>query len=61
MKNELIDRDTYYEIKNYEPIIDCDKDGNVVGIIYCPYIPKFLVDGPELGSIGGQVDERTAR
>ena len=42
---ELIDKGTYYEIKDYEPIIDYDENGNIVGIINCPYIPKFLVDG----------------
>ena len=47
MDNELIDKGTYYEIKNYKPIVERDENGNVVSMIYCPYIPKFLVDGPD--------------
>jgi hypothetical protein len=43
-ENQLIDRGTYYEIENYEPIIERDADGNVVSMIYCPYIPKRLVE-----------------
>ena len=43
---ELIDKGTYYEIKDYEPIVNRDENGNVVSVIHCPYIPKFLVDGP---------------
>jgi len=49
---ELIDRGTYYEIKNYEPIVNRDENGNVVSVIHCPYIPKFLVDGPDMVSTG---------
>ena len=49
---ELIDRGTYYEIKDYEPIVDRDENDNVVSVIYCPYIPKFLVDGPDMVSTG---------
>ena len=45
MDKELIDRGTYYEIKDYKPIVKFDKNGNIVSIINCPYIPKFLVDG----------------
>ena len=48
---ELIDKGTYYEIIDYEPIVNRDENGNVVSVIHCPYIPKFLVDGPELDSI----------
>ena len=48
---ELIDKGTYYKIKDYEPIVNRDENGNVVSIINCPYIPKFLVDGPEIVSI----------
>ena len=44
---ELIDKGTYYEIKDYEPIVNCDENGNVVSVIHCPYIPKFLYDGDE--------------
>ena len=46
---ELIDKGTYYEIKDYEPIVNRDENGNVVSVIHCPYIPKFLVDGPDIG------------
>ena len=46
---ELIDQGTYYEIKDYEPIVNRDENGNVVSVIHCPYIPKFLVDGPDIG------------
>ena len=49
---ELIDKGTYYEIKDYEPIVNRDENGNVVSVIHCPYIPKFLYDGPDTGSIG---------
>jgi hypothetical protein len=52
MNKELIDRGTYYEIKDYEPIVERDENGNVVGVINCPYIPKFLVDGPVQVSTG---------
>lgn len=48
MDKELIDRGTYYEIKDYKPIVEFDENGNIVSIvsiINCPYIPKFLVDG----------------
>jgi len=58
---ELIDQGTYYEIKNYEPIVNCDENGNVVSVIHCPYIPKFLYDGPDLDSTGQRVTEWTAR
>lgn len=44
MTDELIDRGTYYEIKDYEPVVTRDENGNVISIINCPYIPKFLVD-----------------
>jgi hypothetical protein len=49
---ELIDQGTYYEIKNYEPIVNRDENSNVVSVIHCPYIPKFLVDGPAMVSTG---------
>lgn len=41
---ELIDRGTYYEIKDYKTIVNCAENGEVVSVIHCPYIPKFLVD-----------------
>ena len=44
MTNGLIDRGTYYEIENYEPIVNRDENGNIISVINCPYIPKFLVD-----------------
>lgn len=47
MNKDLIDRGDYYEIKYYEPFINRDEHGIVTGYIYCPYIPKFLVDGAE--------------
>jgi len=49
---ELIDKGTYYEIKDYEPIVNRDENGNVVSVIHCPYIPKFLYDGPAMVSTG---------
>lgn len=41
MDKELIDRGSYYEIKDYKPIVEHDESGNLVSVIYCPYIPKF--------------------
>ena len=41
---ELIDRGTYYEIKDYESVVNRDENGNVVSMIHCPYIPKSLYD-----------------
>lgn len=58
---ELIDKGTYYEIKDYEPIVNRDKNGNVFSVIHCPYIPKFLVDGPEIGSTDDIVFDQTVR
>lgn len=40
--DELIDRGSYYEIRDYSPIIECDQNGEIMSIIYCPYIPEFL-------------------
>jgi hypothetical protein len=51
-KEGLIDRGDYYEIANYEPVVECDADGNVISVICCPYIPKFLVDGDAKVSTG---------
>ena len=48
---ELIDRGTYYEIKDYEPVVKRDEIDNVVSVIHCPYIPKSLVDEPPKGSV----------
>ena len=48
---ELIDRGTYYEIKDYESVVKRDELGNIVSAIHCPYIPKFLVDEPPKGSV----------
>ena len=59
---ELIDRGTYYEIKDYEPIVKRDENGNVVSVIHCPYIPKTLVDEPlslDLITAMEEDDERT--
>lgn len=61
MEKELIDMGSYYEIKDCEPIVVKDDAGNVVGMFYCPYIPKFLVDGDVMGSIGQQVKTWTTR
>jgi hypothetical protein len=44
MATGLIDRGTYYEIEDCKPIATLDVDGNVTGMFYCPYIPKWLVD-----------------
>ena len=43
-KSELyIDRGDCWEIKNYTPIIERNSDGSIKSVIYCPYIPKFLL------------------
>lgn len=42
MSEYLVDRGTYYEIKNYKPIVELDDQGNITSVINCPYIPKFL-------------------
>jgi hypothetical protein len=47
MNKDLIDRGTYYEIKDYKPTVNRDEHGNVISVINCPYIPKFLFDGPK--------------
>ena len=52
MNKDLIDRGTYYEIKDYKPTVNRDEHGNVISVINCPYIPKFLFDGAEIGSTG---------
>ncbi len=39
-----MDKKTLYEIKDYEPIIEKDVDGNVVSAIDCPYIPRSIVE-----------------
>jgi hypothetical protein len=53
---ELIDRGTYYEIKDYEPVVNRDENSNVVSVIHCPYIPKSLYNEQiaEEGSGHGQ-------
>jgi hypothetical protein len=51
MNNELIDRGSYYEIKNFQPIIGRDENGNATSLVYCPYIPKFIIDGIKSQSI----------
>jgi hypothetical protein len=48
---ELIDRGTYYEIKDYEPVVKRDELGNIVSVIHCPYIPKSLVDKQTEGTV----------
>jgi hypothetical protein len=53
---QLIDRGTYYEIKDYRSIITRDENGNVLSAIHCPYIPKWLVErqeelGPEFSKV----------
>lgn len=45
--DDLIDHGTYYEIKDYKPIVERDEFGRVVSMIYCPYIPKSFVDGAD--------------
>jgi|688.fasta_scaffold1395729_2 hypothetical protein len=47
MGDKLIDRGSYYEIDNYEPIVEFDENGNVISVINCPYIPKFLVENDD--------------
>ena len=48
---ELIDRGTYYEIKDYEPAVKRDELGNIVSAIHCPYIPKSLANEPPEGTV----------
>ena len=48
---ELIDRGTYYEIQDYEPVVKRDELGNIVSVIHCPYIPKSLVDKQTEGTV----------
>lgn len=63
MTSKLIDKGSYYEIANYEPIIERDKDGNILSMICCPYIPKILLnrkldeitDGPDQLQEAGDV------
>jgi hypothetical protein len=50
MENKLIDKGSYYEIEDCKSVAVKDDVGNVVGMFYCPYIPKFLVDGDVLVS-----------
>lgn len=53
MNNEkLIDMGDFYLIKDYKSIVEYDEHGKVLSAIHCPYIPKFLVDGPAMVSIG---------
>lgn len=47
MSKDLIDRGTYYEIKDYKPTVNRDESGNVISVINCPYMPKFLFDGDD--------------
>lgn len=58
---KLIDRGDYYMIEDYEPIINRDENGNIISVINCPYIPKFLVDGPDVVSIDGRRGVDSAR
>lgn len=39
---KLIDKGDFYEIEDYEPIVDYHPDGHLKTVIYCPYIPKNL-------------------
>jgi hypothetical protein len=50
MENKLMDKGSYYEIEDCKSIAVKDDVGNVIGMFYCPYIPKFLVDGDVLVS-----------
>ena len=55
MDKKLIDRGDFYEIEDYEPTVNRDEFGNIISIINCPYIPKFLFDGDDKGSTGVKV------
>lgn len=48
MDEKLIDRGECYEIKDYKPIVKLDDEGNVLFVINCPYILKFImgIDNP---------------
>lgn len=48
MSDSLIDRGTYFEIKDYVPMVETDSEGNVLSVIHCPYIPKLLIDSQEI-------------
>ena len=50
MSDSLIDHGTYFEIKDYVPIVETDSEGNVLSVIHCPYIPKLLIDSQEISS-----------
>ena len=48
---KLIDRGDYFEIENYEPIVERDEFGNVLYVINCPYIPKCIFRENEEGTM----------
>ncbi len=41
----FIDCGTHYEMVGYEPKVTFNEHGQITSMIYCPYVPKFLVDG----------------
>ena len=48
----LEDKGSYYLDTEAKTEIVVNADGEIVGYYYCPYIPKFLVDGLDQASIG---------
>ena len=48
----LIELDTCYFDADMKPTVVLDQNGDVDYIHYCPYIPKFLFAGAEIGSTG---------
>ena len=47
----MIDMGTYWFDDELKPTVTYHEDGTV-SYMYCPYIPKFLFDGPVLVSTG---------
>ena len=45
----LIDLGDCYFDSELKPTVKYDSDGNVEWMHYCPYIPKFLFDGADIG------------
>lgn len=51
----LIDRETYFEDTEAKMTPVYDKEtGEIVGWYFCPYIPKCLFDGDDMGFDGSR-------
>jgi hypothetical protein len=44
INDDLIDRGSYYEIRDYTTRLEYDEDGEIAAVIHCLYIPKFIVE-----------------